>query len=240
MDRLQWLSFCRPQPAGTRATALWWFDEIYQPCSFKPITLLNVSRDDQTTPAASCTFCAIDSSCTSKVCVYALFSFLVILRAILLRGGACWFQSSVVTTLSPQSLLKELDQDRSWFWGVAHSSVNFWGGNWCFFFYRKQYKYIRGNLYNFLFHFIFLLLCTSPLFEDLISIPSRFFFGCVSEHEQTICWEFKSFGHRRGLEAVLRGEQPSSARPGPAKIRLCFCGFPRPELGHKGYRESFW
>lgn len=105
------------------------------------------------------------------------FSFLVILRAILLRGGACWFQSSVVTTLSPQSLLKELDQDRSWFWGVAHSSVHFWGGNWCFFFYRKQYKYIRGNLYSFLFHFIFLLLCTSPLFGDLISIPSRFFLG---------------------------------------------------------------
>lgn len=113
---------------------------------------------------------------TVCVCVCGFF-FLVILRAILLRGGACWFQSSVVTTLSPQSLLKELDQDRSWCWGVADSSVNFWGGNWCFFFKLKKYLqiYIRVDLYNFLFHFIFLLLCTSPLFGDLISIPLRFF-----------------------------------------------------------------
>lgn len=61
--------------------------------------------------------------------------FLVILREILLRGGACWLRSSVVTTLFPQSLLKELDQGQSWCWGVAYSLVISWGGDCCFFFF---------------------------------------------------------------------------------------------------------
>lgn len=178
------------------------------------------------------------------VCVCVVFFFLVILRAILLRGGACWFQSSVVTTLSPQSLLKELDQDRSWCWGVADSSVNFWGGNWCFFFFffiEETYTNIYSSRFiqfSISFYFSTSLHIAALWRSDIYTL--EIFFGCVSEHEQTICWEFKSFGHRRGLEAGLRGEQPSSARPGPAEIRLCFCGLPRPELGHKGYRESFW
>lgn len=51
------------------------------------------------------------------------------------------------------------------------------------------------------------------------------------DHEQTLCGESESFGDRGGPEGALQREEASRDRPGPAQIRLCLRGFPRPELG---------
>lgn len=51
------------------------------------------------------------------------------------------------------------------------------------------------------------------------------------DHEQTLCGQSESFGDRGGPEAALRREEASRDRPGPAQIRLCLRGLPRPELG---------